>query len=193
MCYGFPDRLQTTLRYHANGLLQSVAGSVAQYGFRWNSIFDPDYTSAGHQPLYHDTYGAIYDHYSVVSARAHIRFLGRGSANTFISVNLDDDSTASVTGDTLAEQSHGVHDILGFATGGAANLDYNVSWDCEQVLGINPYASETYKTAFGTNPAEISFLWLTAIALGGGSTDTDFDIELEFDVLFTELSTPTQS
>jgi hypothetical protein len=193
MCYGFPDKLKTTLRYHANGLLQSVSGSVAQYVFRWNSIFDPDYTSAGHQPLYHDTYGAIYDHYAVVSARARIRFLGRGSANTFVSVNLDDDVTASVTGDTLAEQSHGVHDILGFATGGAANLDFNVSWDCEKVLGINPYASESYKTAFGTNPSEISTLVLTAIALGGGSTDTDFDIELEFDCLFTELATPVQS
>jgi hypothetical protein len=143
--------------------------------------------------LYHDTYGAIYDHYSVVSARAHIRFLGRGSANTFISVNLDDDTTPSTTGDTLAEQSHGVHDILGFATGGAANLDYNVSWDCKKVLGIDPYASQTYKTAFGTNPSEISCLCMTAIALGGGSTDTDFDIELEFDCLFTELATPVQS
>jgi hypothetical protein len=193
MCYGFPDRLQTTLRYHTNGLLQSASGSVAQYVFRWNSIFDPDFTSAGHQPLYHDTYGAIYDHYSVVSARAKIRFLARGVANTFMCVNTDDDTTPSVTGDTLAEQSHGVHDILGYATGGGASLTFNVSWDCKKVLGIDPYASQTYKTAFGSNPSEISTLCMTAIALGGGSTDTDFDIELEFDCLFTELATPVQS
>jgi len=193
LCFGFPDKLQTTLRYHTNGLLQSASGSVAQYGFRWNSVFDPDFSLSGHQPLYHDIYGQLYDHYAVVSARARVTFLGRGSNNCFISVVTDDDSTPSTTGDTLAEQSHGMHDIMGYATGGAARVTFNPAWDCKAVLGIDPYSSQTYKTAFGTNPTEVSFLWLTAIALGGGSADVDFDVEIELDVLCTELATPTQS
>jgi len=128
-----------------------------------------------------------------VSARAKIIGLNRGSSNVFVSVVTDDDSTPSVTGDTLAEQSHGVHTLMGYATGGAAMVRFNPNWNCKAVLGIDPYGSEAYKTAFGANPTEVSFLWITAIALGGGSADVDLDIEMEFDILCTELATPTQS
>jgi len=193
MCYGFPDRLVSTLRYHTTNTISSVSGSTSQYGFRWNSIFDPDYTSAGHQPLYHDTYGAIYDHYSVVSARAIVTMVSAGAAISFVNVVTDDDATPSTTGDTLAEQSHGMSTLLGINSSGSNEHIFRVSWDCKKVLGIDPYTSQTYKTAFGTNPAEQSFLWLTSIATGGGTADVVINVLMEFDCLFTELATPIQS
>jgi hypothetical protein len=165
---------------------------LGQYGFRWNSIFDPDFTSTGHQPLYRDTYAAIYDQYAVVSARADLTFINAGSSVTFINAVTDDDSTPSTTGDTLAEQSHGLSTILGVSTGGRNMHEMRVSWDCKQVLGIDPYASETYKTAIASNPTEQSFLWLTNIATSG-STDVVVNVLIEYDVLFTELTTPVQS
>jgi len=174
--------------------LSSVSGSVAQYGFRWNSIFDPDYTSAGHQPLYRDTYAGIYNHYSVISARAKITFASQSSSTpSFVSVNTDDDNTTSSTGDTLAEMSHGISTLMGTSAGGRGVHEVRTAWDCKKVLGIDPYASETYKTAQGSNPDEQSFLWITNIATGGGSVDMLIDVLIEYDVLFTELTTPTQS
>jgi hypothetical protein len=194
MCYGFPDRLVSTLRYHSLTTLSSVSGSVAQYGFRWNSIFDPDYTSAGHQPLYRDTYAAIYDQYAVISARAKITFASQSTSTpAYISVVTDDDASPSSTGDTLAEMSHGISTLLGTSAGGRGVHEISTSWDCKKVLGIDPFASETYKTAQAANPSEQSYLWITNIATGGGTVDVLINVLMEFDVLFTELTTPTQS
>ena len=184
----------TTLRYHEVIDLVSTAGSLSQYGFRWNSIFDPDYSGGGHQPLYRDTYAAIYNQYAVVSARAKITFLSSTqNANSFVSAVTDDDSSPSNNGDTLAEQSHGFHTIIGSSNGGRASQVYNLTWDCKKVLRIDPYTSQTYKTAVGSNPSEASYLWLSAFGLATASTDVTVDVEMEFDVLFTELATPTQS
>jgi hypothetical protein len=193
MCFGFPDRLMTTLRYHGTIILTSTAGALAQHGFRWNSIFDPDYTGTGHQPLYRDTYAAVYNHYAVVSARAHLTFAAESSTLAYTSVNTDDDTSPSTDLNVLAEQSHGMFFLMGSDSGNRGVYEVHTSWDCKKVLGTDPYSSQSYKTAVGSNPTEVSFLWLSSGAAGGGNADTIVSVDLEFDVCFTELVTPTVS
>jgi len=172
----------------------SAVGVINQYGFRWNSIFDPDYSSGGHQPLYRDTYAGIYDHYAVVSARAKITFLNSTADQlAFISCVTDDDTSPSATVDTLAEQSHGYSTIIGSSNGGRPSATFDLAWDCKKVLRINPYASQTYKTDTGSNPTEQSLLWLSVVALNSATLTVVADVTIEFDVLFTELTTPTSS
>lgn len=45
---------------------------IAQY-FRTNSIFDPDVTGTGHQPIIRDLWASMYDYYSVLSCDYTIR------------------------------------------------------------------------------------------------------------------------
>jgi len=160
---------------------------------RWNSTFDPDATGGGHQPLYRDNLAAIYDHYSVISARAQIR-LTNDSADPFaVGLLTDDDTTASSSVDTLCEQSHGSHAILTPLTGSRSSVRFIAAWDCKKILGIDPFASETYKTAVGSNPAEESDLIVWASDLAGNTAGVLFDIEMEYDVLWTELTDPASS
>jgi len=191
--FGFPDKLMSTLRYHSIQGMTSTTGALSTYGFRWNSIFDPDFSSSGHQPLYRDTYAAIYDHYSVVSARAKITFVNGTTSVIMAGVVTDDDSSPSSTVDTLCEQSHGFHALLTPLSGSMSRKEFRVNWSCKQVLGIDPFTSETYKTAMASNAAEESYLWMWVIDESGNTSTTTTDIELEYDVLFTELTTPSQS
>ncbi len=194
VCYGFPDRLMTTLRYYELDNFQSVAGVAAQVGFRWNSIYDPNYSAGGHQPLYRDTYASIYDHYSVVSAKATIRFVTQNdAANSVVTAVTDDDTTPSTTFTTVAEQNHGWSRMLGHADGSGSTADVVLHWDCKQILGIDPFASQTYKTAVGSNPSEESLLWLSNFSLFGTTVTVAYSIMIEYNVLFSELSTPTSS
>jgi hypothetical protein len=110
-----------------------------------------------------------------------------------VGVCTDDDSTPSTTLDTLCEQAHGEQSMLTPLTGSRSSVKFQVGWSCKKVLGINPFASETYKTAVGSNPDEASTLVLWAADAAGSTNSVIFDIELEQDVLWTELSTPTQS
>lgn len=191
--YGFPDSLQTSIRYHATWTITSTSGVVSNYVFRWNSTFDPDATSGGHQPLYRDTYASIYDHYSVVSASANIRFLNGTAESWIVGCVTDDDTSGSSSVDTLCEQSHGFHTTMTPLTGSKSLVSFSPKWDCKKVLRIDPYASETYKTGVASNPAEESDLILWAATLTGNTATITGDIELIYDVLWTELTTPSGS
>lgn len=61
----FPIRKTVALRYVQTISLNATASSTVVNVFRANSIFDPDYTGAGHQPMFHDLYSQIYDSYKV--------------------------------------------------------------------------------------------------------------------------------
>jgi len=70
---------------------------------------------------------------------------------------------------------------------------FTVAWDCKKVLGINPFSSETYKTAVGSNPAEESDLIIWAVDENGNTGSVLMNIEIDYLVLWTELTTPSGS
>lgn len=192
--FGFPDKLLTKLRYSDFHAVTSTSGAVGTYVFRWNSTFDPNYTGTGHQPLYRDNYASVYDHYSVISARAIVRFTYVDTDSPmFVSLNTDDDTTTSTTAQTLAEQSHGVSTLLTPLAGSHSFEEIAVDWDCMRILGIDPYLTEAYKTPVGENPSEESLLAISAATTDTTTATLNFQIILEQTVMWSELTTPTQS
>lgn len=190
---GFPDRLVTKLKYHTLGTLTSTSGAVGTYQWRWNSTFDPDITNTGHQPLYRDTYASLYDQYAVVSASAIIKVVNTNTAPFICGVVTDDDASPSTNLDTLCEQNHGEHTLLPPQTGALSAHTFRVKWNCKSVLGIDPFSSELYKTAVGSNPTEQSDLTLWAATSDASTNTLLFEATIVQEVLWTELSTPTQS
>jgi len=191
---GFPDKVITTLRYHEFRTLTSTTGAVTNVGFNWNSVYDPDATYAGHQPLYRDTLAAVYDQYAVIRAKAKVKFINTSTTAPFIvGCVTDDDVSLSNTVDTLCEQTHGVHTILPPLSGSLSSHTFNLNWDCMRILSIDPYASETYKTAVGSNPTEQSLLFVWTATADVSTATLYVDVEIEYEILWTELTTPTQS
>jgi len=184
----------TRLRYSDVFAMTSLLGVLGKQVYRWNSTFDPDLTNVGHQPLYRDTYASIYDQYSVVSAKAHIRLMNYNATAPFaVGCVTDDDATAASNLNVLTEQSHGMSRLLSPLSGNASNVSFDVTWDCGRILGIDPFASETYKTAVGSNPTEESDLIIWVQTLDGSTALVAMQIVLEQEVLWTELQTPVQS
>lgn len=195
LMFGFPSRILTKLRYVDTYALVSTSGTVAKQVLYLNSTFDPDNTGTGHQPLYRDTYAAVYDEYAVVSTKAIIDFqsLATGTGLSCGAV-IDDDNSTSSTVTTLMEQNNGKHMLLPPLLGSLSNRTITINWDCEKHLGINPYTSSEYKTPVGSNPTVLASLLLWSAPADGSSTTTNqVQVTLEQTVLWTELSTPTQS
>jgi len=67
--FGFPTKIITILKYVDLYGLTSTAGGIANQVFSMNSVFDPDVTGVGHQPMYFDRYQAIYNNYRVLGSR----------------------------------------------------------------------------------------------------------------------------
>jgi len=57
-----------------------TTGTVSTQVFRANSIFDPDRTNTGHQPLTFDAYFLLYNRYHVYAISWHIRASGAADA-----------------------------------------------------------------------------------------------------------------
>lgn len=193
--YGFPPTLLTKLRYVDTYALISTAGAIAKQVMYLNSTFDPDNSGTGHQPLYRDTYAAIYDQYAVVSCRAIVQFQSlAASTGMVIGAVIDDDNVSSSTPTVLMEQNLGKHMLLPPFTGSISNRTIVISWNCKRHLGIDPFTSQTYKSAVGSNPSEIASLIIWSVPADGSSTATSqVQVTLEMEVLFTELQTPSSS
>jgi len=194
VAHGFPHRLITKVRYYDTIAMTVTTGSLGKQVMRWNSTFDPDYTNVGHQPLYRDTFASIYDHYAVVSARATVKIVNTSTVPLIVGVVTDDDSSAAGTVSVLAEQNTGQHMLLPPVSGSLSSVTFRPTWDCKKVLGIDPYSSEEYKTAVGSNPTEESYLhiWGT-VTDGASSTSIVVSVEMEYTCLWTELTTPSSS
>jgi hypothetical protein len=193
--FGFPHQLLTRVRYYDTYAMTVTVGSLGKQVMRWNSTFDPDFTGSGHQPLYRDTYAGIYDHYAVVAAEANIKIVNVFATSPLIvGCVTDDDSSSAGTVSVLCEQNTGEHMMLPPLSGSLSSVTFTPQWNCKRVLGVDPYSSEEYKTAVGSNPTEESYLhiWGT-VTDGTSSTSIIVSVELVQTVLWTELTTPSSS
>jgi len=75
----FPPYVRRTLRYAQSNVIDVANFGTSQQVFRANSLFDPDYTGAGHQPNGFDQLIAAYNHFTVLRARLRVRVLQVGS------------------------------------------------------------------------------------------------------------------
>jgi len=94
----------------------SVGGVASTYLFRANSIFDPDFTAIGHQPLGHDEWSVFYDHYTVLGARITATFLSTSdvatSGTAICGILLKDNATPISDVRTLMEQTNSGYRVV---------------------------------------------------------------------------------
>lgn len=191
--WGFPNSIITKHRYAALQSMASSAGSLVRHAWSANSIYDPDFTGTGHQPLYFDQYAAIYDQYVVLGAKITITFANRDTAkNAIIGIVGEDDGTASPTIDTLMECNNSVSTILPPA--GAGTVEMSLTYEPQEAFGVDAKADGFSQTSVGTSPTEGYYWVMFHIPADGTSTQTcDCKIEIEYTVKYSELKTPVQS
>lgn len=83
---GIPDRIKVNLCY--SDIIQVNPGLFRDTRiFRGNSLYDPDYTGTGHQPLYFDQYMAMYSKYRVLGSRCKVTYINnQGSSSTVLAL-----------------------------------------------------------------------------------------------------------
>lgn len=81
----FPPRKTVALRYVQTLTLNATSGASATNVFRANSVFDPDFTGTGHQPMFHDIYSQIYGQYKVNYSTIRVVALNTHAVNVVYS------------------------------------------------------------------------------------------------------------
>lgn len=192
--WGFPNSIITKMRYCDTIVHISTTGSLATNVFQANGIFDPDVSGAGHQPLYRDTYAAIYDQYVVIGSKIKMVIMPKTLGIPVIAgIVTDDDSTLSTTLSTRMEQNNSIW--AGVANGEAAEPTVlTATFEPLMYFGVDAKDDGTSTTAVGADPTEsiVYGCYITAVD-GVTSVTCHVAYEIEYTVKFSELKTPTQS
>lgn len=85
--HGYNNNYTVRLTYADNWRHDVTYGSSNVQVFRTNSIYDPDYTGTGHQPLMRDLWASQYDYYTVLACDYEITLYNGGTdTNTYTAV-----------------------------------------------------------------------------------------------------------
>jgi len=85
--------------------MNAAASSFATYCFRANSLYDPDFTSTGHQPYGFDETMTVYNNYSVTASYIRVKHIPNAIADgnpAYVAIIRSNSST--VPSFTAAEQ-----------------------------------------------------------------------------------------
>lgn len=190
---GFPKEMRITHKYCDTFTITNALGAIGSYVFAANGLYDPNVTTAGHQPQYFDVCGGLYNHYTVVASRFILKIQNSGAAPVNVAVYIEDDAAvgaASVF--QAAEYSTGKFATLGLPSSGNNNALIKHGWNAVANFGEAPEANDQLQGTITSNPSERSYY--TIVTQGAGSVSpastTECLVTIFYDTIWSELTAP---
>lgn len=154
-----PQRATTVHKYQEVVLRTSTSGILDDYQFNLNSMFDPNRTGGGHQPMGRDTMAQLYNRYRVDKAIIKVTFV-RYTANIALWAAISGNNSGTAFTNPLTaigEQPYVVQSRTTSALEGKANLVFKKSFDLHKLTGVTKRKYEDddrYQAEIGSDPAE---------------------------------------
>jgi len=187
---GLSLKHKCNLRYVDSTTLSPSGPAAAAYVFRLNSLFDPNFTGVGHQPLGFDQIMLMYNHYQVDSVRVKIEWLNDSAfSGALCGFEIADDATLTTPLSTRIENSwnkyRSVSDL-------STPLTQTITVSIGEYLSRRTNNQDPDLRALATsNPAEIVYLiiWSQLLNSGASALNIDFLVTLDFFATFSEPKT----
>lgn len=196
-----PDTKIVKHRYVDTFTLSAGAGLPASRVFRANSIFDPDQTGVGHQPLGTDEWSVFYNHYNVIGSKVTAQFISVaevGSASAcHVGVLLKDNSVVLINPVTIMEQAHSRYGILTSANATQMSSKINGFYSPRKFFGIKDIGdNRTLLGAnVGSNPSEDAYFHIYAAPVNSTAAIDAINVivTIEYLVQYSERKSLLQS
>lgn len=162
-----PDRMLLKLPYYD---AKKMSGNTAAY-YDWNlnSIWDPDRSGTGHQPLAFDQWGSLFNRYRVYGVTA--RFSATNLGDVPVRIGIIGDNVASgsqyLTDQAKFEQPHMKSFILGNAQG-MNTRTFKTFFSCAKIQGspkARYNADNQFQSTWSNSPQEIICAHVVASSL----------------------------
>lgn len=192
------DVLFTKLRFNYNGSVTGGAVATVTRTWRGNSVYDPDYTGTGAQPMGYDQYSTLYDFVVVLGSKINFKILP--GADTVCQFCIFPSLNSSSTAVTLALREIPYNRT---ATGGIYNIEGNTFVRLKNYMSTakifcvsKQHIKDTinYAHSNATNPTN-QWYWHLEVETQGGaaasSLNFTYDVWIDYYVMFkrrTELN-----
>lgn len=184
-------------RYASYCTINPGIGVSSSHVLSANSMFDPDVTSSGHQPLGFDNFGLMYDHFCVLGSKISVTAVNTSTTVPILfGVTLRDSATVTSSSiDYIKEQG---------STGWKYAGNINNSRPPMQSKGFSAkkFFSKAdlrdcaeLKGSTGGNPAEQAFfhIWAAPANHSSDPATITFNFIIEYTALWTEPKPLAQS
>jgi len=182
---GMPDEFYTTLKY--NDTVQITGAGVSIHTYQ-SSLYDPDLTGSGHQPMYRDQFAEFYGKYQVLGITAHLSFSNtQGSIGLNVYAFWSDAPPSSPSINDIAEQPYSWNRAIS-SVNGNGHVEYRSTMMAEQINGV-PYVLDdvTQQASSGASPSDLFYLTFTANdLLSAGTWVAVVEVKLMYHVRFFE-------
>jgi len=186
---GFPEKIITTLRY-TEALSIANTGGVSGKVFRMNSLYDPNFTDTGHQPLYFDQYAAIYAKYRVLSSKIKVTFSpstsdteGTADGPWVVGIGGNASGNFASSVQTLCEQNRTQSTVL-TRDAATALATASMTFIPKRDLGISA-EEDTLAASIGNNPEDVFYAYVFVNNVPtGNTTQVIAKIDIEFKCMF---------
>lgn len=187
---GLPVTKRVTMRYceHIQNI-HSVLGSIGVQVFRCNSIYDPNYTGGGHQPMGHDFWATTYNHYMVTGATITVKMVPNTGviAPCMGGIYVTDGSGSPYnTPSSYIEAKRGIYRVFNGSEGKPVTMKYK--FNTKKFFNVKDVKDNTTRLGapFGANPTEDAYfnVWFLTLDLTNG--DVNAIITIDYNVVMGE-------
>lgn len=182
----FPQKMTTTVKYAEFITVTNTAG-FGRHLFSVNSLFDPNHTGVGTQPLYFDQIMAIYNHYNVSASRCKISVMDAAAFNMVYAMYIDDDITI-VSDAASAAMRPGAVSTVQKSTSTTPNTLY-LKWSRASAFPNAAGESALSGNAAASPTEQAYYTWVATDPSFTRNASSTLFVEMEFDVEFFELKT----
>lgn len=190
---GISDSQIVRLKYADMININSVAGVADGAVFSANSIFDPNRTGIGHQPLGHDEWKLFYNHATVLGSRIKVTFMPTTNApitgNACCSVKLLGNATLDTNIYSTLEQTSSTWKLMGNANASGKGVTLTKYFSAKKFFGVKDVRdSSNIRGTFGANPADEAYYHIQCTGLNGTDDPADVDVvvTIEYICLLSE-------
>lgn len=187
---GFSQTKVVRLKYCDQYKIDAIAGAMASHEWRANSIYDPDYTSTGHQPMFRDVYAGIYNKYRVLSSKITIKAVPYPGETHASVLYLDDSTGLGANISVIREQNMAKSEALVESQG--KNNTISLIYSAKKVFGKDN--DDETLSSVGSNPANQQlFQFATQNLNSANGTNCQLMVTIEYWVQFSDLKEQVQN
>lgn len=185
----FAESFRVRLPYrHSTGLtapLLSVTGGIA---FRLNSLFDPDQSGVGHQPMQYDQLQGIYQQYLVRGCSVKLHWSNPSADGLYVGYNIYTSPVAGsdqAGGKTLEQvQEKRSTRFQSIHNSGSQKLTQSIYVPMSGAFGLPSMVinndRDNFAAAVAANPVRQCYLEVLVLDTTGGTANVHLDLELTY-------------
>jgi len=162
--------------------VQYTAAGLSVQTYRLNSLYDPDESGAGTQPVGFDEIMQIYEYYRVEKVRCHIEAVNAGSA-AIIAIMPNRSSTDPTQITAMAANNGGRSKMIA-GTYGQNKAVFDFEIDIKDYLGLKMNIGDDLNGTTSASPARTVFLHIGMEEIDLSAKDISLFCKFEFKTKF---------